>query len=227
MLGFCPTSRLHEFLFSPEKLTQYSTELCHSSSQLEWLKDPTMELRTPSHFRRVTPQWLTSTALGMLFSLTCIHDPSYESSGFGGSVTTWIKAAKDWHTQRLAAELASGDVISMRQISPEMRLRNQGYHRGIARLREKLHLPRNPPGVAHLPEHEYLKRDTSNTCSPSSSHVSEAEANKYFRRIVMASCVRCPESSYLFYPIGMEGLLEHMRLSHRAKFWAGNFHLLA
>ena len=205
---FAPTESLERFLFSQSKLVERPSELPYSASCV-YLKDSTMGLKK-AKLKSLSAEWITSTALEMLVTLTDYTNHDYQSNGCGGSVTTWINAAKDWHAQRLDTELAAGDVMQMRFITEQMRLNDTRMYRGIAKLRVKL-------GVLEFPLHRKSDAGSQN----------ELKINKFFRKIATRSCVHCPVSSYLFRPMGMEGLLEHMRINHPRHFWAGEFHSLA
>lgn len=229
---FCPTSKLHQVLFPAAKLAQNPLS-AHPQHGYEWLPDPTMRLTTAKHFSRVDDDWVTATTLQMLFDLVDYRDSDiYKTAVYGGNVTAWIEAAKDWHTQRLDAELASGAVMNMDQVTLDQRWQNQGMHRGIANLRERLGITRNPAHLHDCSEHfQALHRSKFAFEHPSPTYqylpdATEASVNKHFHRIVRKACNRCPESSYLFFPIGFDGLLEHMRCHHPVEFWADTFHLL-
>lgn len=230
---FCPTSKLKEMLFPSAKVIDPPTSASVQKDH-QWLYDSTMELKTQTDFNRLTPQWITATALDMLYQLVDYTDAHYAEDGHGGSITTWVEAAKDWHIERLDTELASGSVMAMQHITPAMRVHNDGMHRGIANLRERLGITRNPQHLQHVPEADKaLIRslfEKENRGSPTYRHnptATEATVNKYFHRIIREACSRCPVSSFLFSPIGYEGLLEHMRSHHPDIFWVGNFHSLA
>lgn len=232
---YCPTSKLARVLFPDAKLAEDPLSAA-AQKGYDWIKDPTMALKGKQHFKRVSEQWLTATALQMLYDLTDFHDRDYDQPGYGGSCTVWIEATKEWHTQRLDSELASGAVIRMEQITPQMRLINDGMHRGIANLRERLGLTRNPIGMQELPEHDValarslfahqVNRNRYNDQFQYLPEASEASVNKYFHRIMRDACNRCPRSSFLFFPVGLAGLLEHMRTHHPITFYATSFQLL-
>lgn len=229
---FCPTARLKEMLFDVNYLT-LSTEFAAVRRNVHFLPDPTLALRSRTDFDRVNGQWLTATALGMLFDLVDFTSRDYCEPNHGGSVTAWIDAAKQWHLERLDAELASGSTISMQHIDKDMRLKNDGMHRGIANLRERLGLTRNPLHAQHLPEAPGATLRSLFVGDPKYSSdyqqnpaASEASVNKHFHHIAKHACNRCPVTSYLFQPIGLDGLLEHMRTHHGPQFWAGTFHML-
>lgn len=204
---FAPTQSLERVLFPQSKLVETPSELPYSAP-CAFLKDPTMRLKK-TQLRGVSAEWIASTALDMLLTLTAYKSPEYRSNGCGGSVTTWINAAKDWHRRRLEAELAAGDVMQMSFITAQMRQDDHRMYRGIGKLRVKL-------GLHELPRHRNYAVSQD-----------EMTLNKFFAKIINQACVHCPISSYLFRPIGIEGLLEHMRINHPSYFWAGEFHSLA
>lgn len=231
---FCPTVKVKQMLFSDSKLSDKPTS-AGVQKGFKWLDDPTDTLRQKSHFGRVTDQWLTATALGMLYRLVDFTNPLYCEPGWGGSCTAWIQAATHWHMSRFDAELASGSVIAMQHVSPAMRMTNHGMHRGIANLRERLGLSRSPADQQQLAEtnaavsRSYFPEEARSL--PSFQHdenATEASVNKYFHHIVARVCSRCPISSYLFHFFGLECMLEHMRTYHSRQSWTSDdFHCLA
>jgi len=209
---FAPTAKLAGFLFAPWLLSED-----YSSTALmldyKWLKDPASNLNNATlDFKLADKKWIRQIASEMLRQLTDYTNHLYAEKGNGGSVTTWIKAANEWHTARINNELADGSTTRLEHITLTMRYMNGGFHRGITELRKRLGLTGDPHHAAH-PELWNSKR--------------ERAANRHFHRIVSQSCRRCPISSYMFFPCGLEGMLEHVRIAHPAHFWTGDFHSLA
>lgn len=228
---FCPTSALKLVLFQKVLLSDKPT-LTPVQPGTVWLEDPTSVFKQGDS-NRVSNQWITASALAMLYALTDFNNSDYCEEGMGGSCTVWKDLAIDWHTKRLDAELTSQAIIKMQKITPYMRLANDGMHRGIANLRERLGLRRIPKDQQHLSENKAAVRRSVfarlKGYSPDFQHnlaATEGSVNKYFRRIARDACTRCPISSFLFYPVGIPGLLKHMRSHHPQDFWAGHFNLL-
>jgi len=99
--------------------------------------------------------------------------------------------------------------------------------RGIIDLRSRLHLPLEPPKQS-----DYLVlADSSDNLSfdeeaYQAAEKREKEARKYFKKICVQACGRCPVSSLVLQPVGLEGMLDHVAANHPWQFWLGDIHLL-
>lgn len=228
---FCPTSALKLVLFPTALLIDKPT-LASAQEAPVFLHDPTSNLEEGDS-KRLSGQWITSTALGMLYALTDFNAPGYGDVGMGRNCTVWSELAVDWHTKQLDADLASQAIIKMQKITPNMRIANDGMHRGIANLRERLGIRRIPKEQQHFNENNaavrrsvFAKQDWYIPDFQYKLDATEDSVNKYFHRIARNACARCPISSFLFYPVGLAGLLEHMRSHHPHDFWTGHINFL-
>lgn len=210
---FAPTSRLKGFLFPPWFLSDKLTS-CLSISDFKWLKDPTATLNRFNLTKRLLDEaWVTNAAQRMLEALADYRSPNYDTIHGGGTVTTWIKAASDWNMSRIEAELADGSTIRLEHMTATTSHDLDRYkHRGIRRMREQLGLPRSPTLQEFSSQNALVGK--------------EAAANRFFHKIVRHACTRCPESSFYFFPCGLESMLTHMREQHPVRFWTGSFHSL-
>ncbi|KAI9826971.1 MAG: hypothetical protein M1819_007065 [Sarea resinae] len=295
---FAPTASLPAFLFSLASVFEQPTQLPpmtlstvpSNTPAAIFLPDPTLALRTVRQCTAVTDdsEYLTRTALAMLTALTTWSVPDYGTTpGAGGTVTSWVNAARAWHLGRLEHELVSGAVVDGLHISRAMR--DARLDAPLIRLRYKLGLhsydelapteplrladvvvlpstshadqpddtdtdtdtaaadagdppaqpapqaqqhllagpPTPTPSAEHSAEHSSSEHDT-NPLSPLSPAFRAAVAHrdtrlKAFTRIVRHACARCPVTGLLVNPVGLRGLIEHMRVAHPEAFWEGEF----
>ena len=215
---FAPTHLLRTFLFPACRLTSQPTKLStpdqDSKTKRDWLDDPTISYRKQADFE-ISDAVVESMALRMLHNLVDFRSECKHLTG--SNVATFIEAANEYHKSRIEAELMSGQTLQMEFFPPHLSTYNSKAdpRRGLIKLRGDL-------GLRPLPLVPY---DHDNY--PATSEMAqEMRANKYFHKLAMESCRRCPYSTYIFFPVGIDGLLKHMRKDHPSTFWTGTFHYI-
>lgn len=223
---FAPTHKLKSFLFADYLLDEFPSRLAYNPAA-GWLEDPTLVLRKKDDFDILTERWVADRAFEMLEDLTDWHLNNYYHKGYGGYVTNWIQAATEYHIHRMENHLESGATVNMEHVP--IGLRGIPGLRRFRKLRVKCGLQDEvSAGLRPLPQRperggavtqysfdEYVHLDQLAAVAEQE----RAEAIKSFNRIIRHTCVGCPESALLFYPMGFQGLVEHMRLSHSRRFW--------
>ena len=230
---FAPTSKLQEFLFPAFALADKPTEVPYCTAS-GWMEDPTMTLRKRNDFINLTQRWFSDNAFEMLLKLTCWRHEHYDRKGFGGYVSNWTDAVKQYHIARLVGELRTGATVNMEYVPAS--LQSMGRYHRLRKLRSKcgLHdengkmapLPKRPERggvISKISYNEYVSQDRL----ASAAEKKRAEGIKYFNKIMLRTCNGCPETALLFYPMGVEGLVEHMRVAHARTYWTDDdFHIL-
>ncbi|MCJ1313693.1 hypothetical protein MMC25_007372 [Agyrium rufum] len=243
---FAPTNKLKDFLFPRYLLEDQPINLAYDGSK-GWLSDPTKECITCHNLRPIrsfSDRIICEMAQAMLTKLVNFQVPSYESKDAGGHVDTWIRAADQYHVARLDEEIISGSVLSMTSVSADQHS-NPMYAR-IRRLRQGVQLQGSHKEHAHLhmglpitplkvTYHAHVRPDQTNPIyhndeeewnatfldarhtSRAASVIEKRVAD--FNSVICATCRSCPMSGSLFYPVGMRGLIKHMRTCHRGVFW--------
>ena len=219
---FAPTKKLKNFLFPDYALSDTPYQLPYNPAT-GWMDDPTMSLKKSDDFYQlVTATWICEKALNMLSGLTDWRHPEYYRKGRGGYVTNWMEAVKKWHIARLEAKLRSGAIVCMENVSRT--LQGSRHYWRIHKLRTKLgmqdegaktmtRLPKHPErgiAVSHEAYAEFYRLDKL----ASEAEWKRIEGVLYFNKIIRHTCVACPETSLLLYPMGFEGMLEHIRIWH-------------
>lgn len=230
---FAPTRLLRTFLFPDYALCDDPHQLPYSAAS-GWMDDPTMSLKKNIDFcQEITQPWIRDKARGMLSYLTDWRHAEYYRKGRGGYVTNWMDAIKQWHILRMEAELESGAIVRMDHVAEE--LRGDRHYWRIHKLRTKLGLqdegtdfmnplPQRPErgiAVSHEAYDEFQRLDQLAT----EAERKQLEGIKHFNNIIRHTCVACPDTSLLLYPMGFEGMLEHLRTWHpKLYFTTDNFH---
>ena len=231
---FAPTHKLRTFLFPDYLLDEFPTRLAYNPAS-GWMEDPTMLLRKKEHFDDLTERWVADKAFEMLVKLTDWRHTNYYRKGYGGFVTNWAQAAKKYHIDRMEAHLETGATVNMEHVAIE--LREAAGLRRFRKLRAKCGLQEEKSATMHpLPQRperggfvkqysfdEYIQLDQL----AAAAEQERADAIKYFNKIIRHTCVGCPETALLFYPMGFEALVEHMRFAHARRFWTtDDFHTI-
>ena len=231
---FASTHKLKTFLFPDYLIDEFPTRLPYNPAG-GWMEDPTMLLRKKEHFHNLTERWVADKAFEMLEKLTDWRHTNYYHKGYGGFVTNWTLAAKKYHVDRMEAHLETGATVHMEHVPIE--LRQAGGLRRFHKLRAKCGLqdersatmrplPQRPERggfVAQYTFDEYVYLDQL----AAAAEQERADAIKYFNKIIRHTCVGCPETALLFYPMGFEALVEHMRFAHAKRFWTkDDFHTI-
>ncbi|KZF24418.1 hypothetical protein L228DRAFT_96127 [Xylona heveae TC161] len=225
---FAPTDKLRHFLFPCSALAHEPSKLPYSAAR-GWLFDPTLRLRSTEDFAKLGKHWYINTALFMLNRLIDFRHECYYMKGRGGFVTGWVEAAKDWHLKRLENELVSGATFRLEKLSNGQR--EHKLHYNLFKVMDRLGLepndqcrvpavPRRPEFSDNLSDEDFLQLDEAALVAQGK----RALQIKQFEKVIRYSCTRCPETGGLYYPIGFEGLIEHMRIGHATLFWEGCFH---
>ncbi|MCJ1257558.1 hypothetical protein MMC24_005384 [Lignoscripta atroalba] len=228
---FAPTSELGKFLFPSYHLALHPSQVLYDAAS-GWMEDPTTCLRI-NDFRQLTRRWVSDRAEEMLYQLTQWRDNNYYRKGFGGYISNWMNAAKEYHLARLDSELKSGSTVNM-AYAPAVS-HGSHYFSRVRKLRAKCGLQSercaHMPSLPERPQHEglvtqysldeYIRLDQT----AAKAEKDREEGIKYFNKIIRKSCVACPDTMLLFYPMGFEGLVEHMRVGHARLFWeTDSFH---
>lgn len=192
---WAPASVLPTFLFPVRLLTDTSLWLPYDPDD-QWLEDPTLKLETSRDVLRVGAGWVYRKAREMLQDLV-IYKPD-------GAVTTWIKAAEEWHIQRIKHDLHSGkylmnlDYGGMRLEKPED-VGTAGNNR-LDVIAKKLRIdPLFPVGT--LTERE------------------KRMAVACFNKLISHRCAGCPKNNLLILPCGLAEIVQHYGEYHPYEFW--------
>ena len=231
---FAPTAELEKFLFPDYHLVDKPTQTEHNP-EAGWLWDPTILVDKSMRADQISEQWYCDHAAGMLLSLTNSRERNYMLKGYGGYVDIWVKACTQYHLKRLEAEIESGVTVSMAN-TPVNVQHTRNYDR-IRKLRAKCGLQKEGYGMmAPLPQRVDVNDFSSHYSFEKYLEMNRVAAAaeddrktkiKAFNKIVRHTCVGCPITGGLFYPMGLEGLLEHMRAAHPREFWeTDDFHVI-
>ena len=232
---FAPTAELEKFLF-PDYLVvdnpYYQTTYNGDSG---WLYDPSTIIDKNKSLGDIPHGWYCEQAARMLHQLTNSRQRNYYLKGYGGYVDAWVKAGTKYHLNRLKAEIDSGVTVSLAHTP--VQFHNSDEFDRIRKLRAKCGLQTEGYGMmSPLPQRVDVN-DFSSECSFEEylelnrvAAVAEDDRRtkiKYFNKIIRHTCVGCPITGGLFYPMGLEGLLEHMRTAHPREFWeTDDFHVI-
>lgn len=223
---FAPTHKLKTFLFADYLIDEFPTRLPYNPAS-GWMEDPTMLLRKNEHFDNLTERWVADKAFEMLEKLTDWRNADYYHKGYGGYVTNWIQAATQYHIDRMEDHLKTGATVNLEHIPIE---RREAYGlRRLRKLRAKCGLqneksaslrplPQRPERGGFVSQYsfdEYVHLDQL----AAAAEQERADSIKLFNKLVRHTCASCPETSLLFFPMGFEALVEHMRLGHAKRFW--------
>ena len=220
---FAPTSKLAKFLFPSYSLGSHPTQIEYDSGG-GWLDDPTKTLKRYRDFKTLGDLWVSDRALEMLMRLADCGEEHYDHQSHGGYVTSWVKAAEEYHIARLEGDLESGLIITMGHIPK--RFHKDFMFRRVLHLRTRLGLQDEGSDTMYeVPQRPDLRADLSLAEFIELDRHAVKTANEYrekvqsFNKIIRATCVGCPTGGLLFHPMGLEGLVRHMRTNHRKRFW--------
>lgn len=191
---WAPTSMLPTFLFSARLLSSSDLLLPYDSDE-RWLKDPTLDFETSRDVLRVGPVWIDRMAKEMIQNLVFYTR--------GDEVTRWVKAAEEWHIQRLKHELHSGKYLNLeyggiRLDRPEDVPTHCNNRLDV--IAKKLRIdPLFPVGT--LTDHE------------------KRMAVACFNKIISHRCAGCPLNNLLILPSGLKEIVEHYSEYHPHQFW--------
>ena len=238
---FAPTVKLHEFLFPDDTLNDNPTQLPYDPYDPQrykrWLKDPTTILTRDSSTVE-DDQWYAEQALEMLKHLSSWNTPDYYASGsgkptLGGSVATWVNAAKDYHVQRLEKELETGVTATLSHTPVELH-RTRLFHR-IRELRYQCGLQaRSARRMTRLPKSLKLEacmakgsiaRFFSRQQKIEEAERARSQRVKIFNKIVRVASKRCPVCTEIHQSVrsyrhaGLEWIVDLVRKRHPNSFW--------
>jgi hypothetical protein len=194
---WAPTSIIPKFLF-PDRLLFSSQRWLPYDGEEQWLTDPTLGLETSRDVLRVGADWVDQKAKDMLQQLI-----AYET---GGLVTTWNKAAEEWHTQRLKLDLLYGKYLNL--------------DLGGKRLKEPAESPTLENNRLDVIAKK-LRIDASFPVGTLNDH-EKRMAVGCFNKIIRQRCSGCPQSNHLILPCGLEAIVRHYREYHPYSFFLSN-----
>ena len=217
------------FLF-PEQWT--SGTVVNGQLLNKWLDDPVPGLlglgprSTRRQHSEVDSHAVFRAAEAMLVLLTDWSTEGYYRKGRGGYVTAWVQAATDYHVARIEHNLDTGAIVEMRGIDPDFhhlpeysRLRELRVKVGLHTINE-VQLPRVPthPDITRYRERP-LRHYIRDVKAAQRAQADRRMKVKFFNKFMRATCNVCPETTGLFFPPGLEGLVSHMEKGHARKFW--------
>ena len=192
---WAPTSELGKFLF-PSRLL-HDTALCVADPQeAEWLPDPTQNIKSSRQVVQINDRWIEDTAHSMINNLVACHRDAIH-------VSTWVKAATDWHVCRLLRDIWSGKYLN---------LSHGGDH--FAQLQQNLALNKNRLEIIA----RKLRIDPS-LPTGTLTRYERKQATACFNKILIARCVACPKHNLLILASGLEGVVSHHRHHHPLNFY--------
>ena len=191
---WAPTSVLSTFLFPARLLSSSKLWLPYDPDE-HWLKDPTLDLGTSRDVLRVGADWIDRKAREMVQELV-IYKPDE-------AVTSWIRAAEQWHVERIKHDLDSGKYLNLDYGGVRLRRPEDVATAGNNRLdviAKKLRIdPLFPVGT--LTEHE------------------KRMAVACFNKLIRHRCAGCPVNNLLILPCGLEEIVRHYGEYHPYDFW--------
>jgi hypothetical protein len=223
---FCPTAKLPTMLFPLLDLTGIPSVQDATRKTGGWIPDPSRvtvkyHLPTPKNKRA-----LVDLADRMLLRLTDYNDDYFYRKGCGGYVQAWVEGANRYHKNRIEADLSSGRIVRQENIPDYMK--HDPMYAKLHELRAVLGLEDihgnyvapdvNRPKFSQRQNGEYaalMKLDAHAIAV----HKEHERKIKIFNKLMASNCSHCPTGSGLFNPRGLDGMLEHMRLSHAELFW--------
>ena len=227
---WAPTSKLPEFLFPPYNIAEFPTTVPLALLGTGYLMDPTMSIRSMSKFTTSFPciRWIKNQAMNMIHRLVIWSDPQYCQKGYGGHVSKWVDAAKDFHLARFEQDLLNETTVSMARIPVEEH--DNAFYRHLRLAREKaglqkrgdfslLPISRRPARGSYLDQYsfeEFVHLDRR----AASEESKRAGQLKTFNKLMRNTCQCCPMSGWRYFPQGYQGLIDHMRDHHAMQFWA-------
>ena len=240
---WAPAKLLRGFLFPEFKLSENPSAEAYAPIENVYLHDPAMDYSLASQMKDMDEAQVVQIADKMLQQLADWrpkpdgeeHLKYYSSPGRGGSVTTWIKAAENYHHARLEHYLNKGTIVSMLTSDEDLAQHGLPFYRRLNQVRSLLDIQNEASSIkclSHPRPHPdvhtygYTSDDqlqyAADVNSVASYNNERSVRIKIFNKIMRESCMGCPLSSMLFYPIGIEGLVKHMRNDHPSRFWGSD-----
>jgi hypothetical protein len=174
-----------------------------------WLEDPTRLLNSWEIFNR-TVAWKSQAAADMVINLCDWSSANYYQAGHGGAVSTWINAADEYHIQRMEQTISADfaiqklKVVNAASYNQSTTFTSQGQiYQNLIRF-ERL-------GVMlaklKVPSMSLVRKEVFDEGVKVVGEVLEERGLKiaketYFKRLVRASCVGCPQTGLLAFPTG-------------------------
>ena len=196
----------------------------------KWLDDVVLDILVIGAFRGAyalcDSHDLFLNAADLLERLTNWSHRNYSEKGYGGYVSTWVKAANDYHTKRIMANLESGATADMRYIAPVFQ--DDDRYRQIKEVRIQLKMQtrdeRRMQPMATRPDiAQYREESRDKYIEDDQAALKEIAKRqlqiKFFNKIMAANCNTCSESGGVFPLAGIPEFLEHMRKHHPRVFW--------
>jgi hypothetical protein len=211
---FAPTDILQYFLFSPRSLDGSLLHLPFDHSEC-WLEDPTKLLNSRDIFSRTTA-WKNQAAMEMVTKLCDWSSVNYYQAGYGGTVTTWITAADEYHVQRMEQIISADFVIqklkdeNAASYNNPTTLTNQSqlyqkvvWFERVGVILAKLKIPPLSPVRKEVLDTEKLDKEKVKVAEQVLDERELKMAKEvYFKKLLRACCVGCPRTGLLAFPPG-------------------------
>jgi hypothetical protein len=211
---FAPTDILHCFLFSPRSLDGSLIHLPFDHSE-SWLEDPTRLLNSRDIFHRTTA-WKNQAAMDMVTKLCDWSSISYYQAGYGGTVTTWIRAADQYHVQRMEQTISADFAIqklkeeNAASYGHPTTFNNQGQlYQKVVRFERlgvilaKLKIPPMSPVLKEVLDTKEFDEEKAKAAEQVLDGRELKMAKQvYFKKLLRACCVGCPRTGLLAFPPG-------------------------
>lgn len=225
---FAPTHLLKEFLFPAHSLSEYPT-LLPLNSATGFMPDPTMVIVVVNSSDSFDAKWIAEEALIMLQYLVEFKSPHYHQSGWGGAVSTWVKAATDYHISRFEKDLETGMTVKYNDFVTTLDVEERYRHLFDLKIKSGLK-KEGATTMIPMPEHPVRRSYLEN---PSEEHHrlervfwkaerERASAIKTFNKLARHTARACPISAKRFPGQGFEALMMHMIAAHPIKFWTSD-----
>jgi hypothetical protein len=205
---FAPTEILHRFLFPARSLDANLLTIPFDDTE-RWLEDPTRLLNSREIFNR-TIAWKSQAATDMIIKLCDWSSPHYYQAGYGGAVSTWIKAADEYHIQRMEQTISADFAIQILKDVDAAFYDQSATFTNQGQIGQKLiRFERLGVILAKLkvPPMSLVRKEVFDEGAKVVGEVLEERGLKmakeiYFKKLVRASCVGCPHTGLLAFPPG-------------------------
>jgi hypothetical protein len=211
---FAPTDLLQGFLFPPRSLDASLLHLPFDDTE-SWLEDPTRLLSSRDIFSR-TAAWKNQAAIDMATKLCDWSSIDYYQAGYGGTVTTWITAADEYHIQRMEQTISADFAIQKLKDENAVSYghpttftsQGQIHQKAIRFERLGVILAKLKIPPMSLVRKEVLEKEglTKEQLKMAEQVLNDRELKMakevYFKKLLRSCCVGCPRTGLLAFPPG-------------------------